>query len=89
LRFICARLFDHDFHTFDKTSTEMRTKDPTRKQRNIRVSNPDNGIFHLILFQYREMGVKKTPDQLADELFSLGLHLKRRNLLNGEIHHEQ
>jgi hypothetical protein len=84
LRFICARLFDHDFHTFDKTSTEMRIKDPNKKQRNIRVSAEENRIFKQMLLDLYDIGVFRSPDQLADELFSLGLHLKRRNLLNGE-----
>jgi hypothetical protein len=67
----------------------MRIKDPNKKQRNIRVSAEENRIFKQMLLDLYDRGIFRTPDQLADELFSLGLHLKRRNLLNGEIHHEQ
>jgi hypothetical protein len=58
----------------------MRTKDPNKKQRNIRVSKEDNRIFKQMLLDLYDISVFRTPDQLADELFILGLHTKRKDL---------
>jgi hypothetical protein len=58
----------------------MRTKDPTKKQRNIRVSKEDNRIFKMMLLDLYDISVFRTPDQLADELFQIGLHVKNNEI---------
>jgi hypothetical protein len=55
----------------------------------IEVTPEDNILFQRMLLDLYDRGIFKNPKEFASELFQLGLHLKRRNLLNGEIHHEQ
>jgi hypothetical protein len=66
--------------------SKKETKNYTRtgKGRTVFVMDSDNRIFKQMLLDLYDIGVFRSPDQLADELFSLGLHLKRKNLLNGE-----
>jgi len=46
----------------------------------IQVSKTDNRLFKQILLDLYDKNVLKTPSQLADELFSLGLHTKEKEL---------
>ena len=66
--------------------SKKETKNYTRtgKGRTIFVTDSDNRIFKQMLLDLYDINVFRSPDQLADEIFSLGLHTKKRNLLNGE-----
>ena len=46
----------------------------------IRVTRDDNRIFKQMLLDLYDVNVFRTSDQLADELFSLGLHTKNKSL---------
>jgi hypothetical protein len=54
------------------------------KGRNVLVSKEDNRIFRQMLLDLYDKGIFRTPPQLADELFTLGLHTKLKELANGK-----
>ena len=49
-------------------------------RRNIGISPEDNRIFKQILLDLYDIGVFRTPDQLADEIFRIGLYVKKEML---------
>lgn len=56
-----------------------------KKGRVVRVSKPVNRIFRQILLDLEDMGIEKTPDQLADELFENAIYAKDKELRNEKI----
>lgn len=59
----------------------MKRKDPKRDRgRVVRVTFENNRIFKQMLLDLYDMGIFRTPNQLADELFEKGLHEKRKEL---------
>ena len=46
----------------------------------VRVSKENNRIFKQMLLDLYDIGVFRTPDELADELFEIGLNTKKKNL---------
>jgi len=60
----------------------MSKKFKEKTGRVIRVSRDDNRIFKQMLLDLYDMEVFRSPDELADELFSLGLHTKAKDLRN-------
>jgi hypothetical protein len=58
----------------------MAKKIKEKTQRVIRVSKENNRIFKQMLLDLYDIGVFRTPDELADELFEIGLNTKKKNL---------
>jgi hypothetical protein len=58
----------------------MQNKDEKPRGRVVRVKREDNRIFKQMLLDLYDIGVFRTPDQLADELFQIGLHTKNNQL---------
>jgi NTP pyrophosphatase (non-canonical NTP hydrolase) len=54
----------------------MLNKNKEPRKRIIRVTFADNQVFKQMLLDLYDMNVFKTPDELADELFQLGLYAK-------------
>ena len=46
----------------------------------VRVSKTVQRVFKQILWDLEDMGVKKTPNQLADELFESAVYNKEKEL---------
>ena len=59
---------------------DMAKKNKETQGRVIRVTKQDNRIFRQLLLDLYDHGIFRTPDELADELFSLGLHVKEKSL---------
>ena len=61
----------------------MQRKDPKRiRGRVVRVTFENNRKFKQMLLDLYDINVFRTPDQLADELFEIGLHAKAKELSN-------
>lgn len=60
----------------------MAKKIKEKTQRVIRVSKENNRIFKQMLLDLYDIGVFRTPDELADELFEIGLFTKQKGLSN-------
>jgi hypothetical protein len=58
----------------------MKQKEKTGRV--IRVSKENNRKFKQMLLDLYDINVFRTPDQLADELFEIGLHAKAKELSN-------
>ena len=58
----------------------MAKKIKEKTSRMIRVSKENNRIFKQMLLDLYDIGVFRTPDELADELFELGLNTKKKSL---------
>jgi hypothetical protein len=56
----------------------MAKKDKTGRV--ITVSKEDNRLFKKYLILLEEMGVDKSPNEVASELFSFGLHANYKSL---------
>ena len=46
----------------------------------IQITKEDNRIFKQMILDLYDMGIFRTSNELADELFSLGLHTKAKSL---------
>lgn len=61
----------------------MKSKDPKRDRgRVVRVTFENNRIFKQMLLDLYDIGIYRSPNDLADELFEKGLHAKRKELSN-------
>jgi hypothetical protein len=61
----------------------MAKKD--KKGRVVRVSKETNRIFKQILLDLEDRGIERTPNQLADELFEIGVFSKESELKRDQI----
>jgi hypothetical protein len=62
----------------------MAKKIKEKTQRVIRVSKENNRIFKQMLLDLYDIGVFRTPDELADELFQIGLYSKAHTIRESE-----
>ena len=58
----------------------MAKKFKEKTGRVIRVTRDNNRLFKQMLLDLYDMDIFRTPDELADELFSYGLHTKAKDL---------